>query len=103
MKFYLIAFNVIVPLCFIGCVDKTEENKTMEIEQYTIENIRTQYESQIMAISGVVFIGVGLCNNDKPCLKIGTSVPTENVRSELPKGIFKVDVELEFVGEITGH
>ena len=64
-----------------------------------IENIRIQFESRITGIEGVVGVGTGLCNG-KPCVKIYTSVPTQQVRSKLPVEISEIDVDLEYVGEI---
>jgi hypothetical protein len=71
----------------------------MEFDMQEIENIRVQFESCIMGIEGVVGIGAGLCNG-KPCLKIYTSVPTQQVRSKLPEELSKIEVDLEYAGEI---
>ena len=93
-------FVIVLQLGLIGCANETEEDMIVEIEQQTIENIRIKYESQIMTTEGVVFVGNGLNKNGKPYLKIGTSVPIEDVRSALPDELFKIEVKLEFVGEI---
>lgn len=65
-----------------------------------IEKVRAQYESQLMAISGVVAVSVGLGEDGRPCLKIGTSVPAEEVRKQLPAGLAGTPVEVEFIGNI---
>ncbi|ACN17379.1 hypothetical protein HRM2_43230 [Desulforapulum autotrophicum HRM2] len=64
-----------------------------------IENIRGQFESTIMEIEGVVGVGTGLCN-DKPCLKIYTSVPGQKLRDKLPRELGTIEVDIEYVGEI---
>ena len=71
----------------------------MGSDMQKIENIRVQFEACIMGIEGVEGIGAGLCIG-KPCLKIYTSVPTQQVRSKLPEELGKIDVDLEYVGEI---
>ena len=76
-----------------------KEGWSKESDMQKVENIRVQFESRIMGIEGVVGVGTGLCN-DKPCLKIYTSVPTQQVRSKLPEEIIEIDVDFEYVGEI---
>jgi len=72
----------------------------MEADLQAIENMRAQYESRLMAIKGVVSVSTGIGKTGKPCLKIGTSVPVEQVRTKLPEDLFQVEVELEYLGEI---
>lgn len=72
----------------------------MNSEPENIENLRAQYEDELMRVDGVVSISVGLCG-DRPCLKVGTSEPVEDVRPRLPESLRQHDdVELEFIGEI---
>ncbi|MCD6347249.1 MAG: hypothetical protein J7L96_07505 [Bacteroidales bacterium] len=68
--------------------------------QQEIEGLRIKYESVLMGIKGVVGIGIGLCENGRSCLKIYTSLPTDEVLPLIPKELKKCDIELEFVGEI---
>ncbi len=101
LKYSLIA--LVVLLCLSGLISYTnsvDENKMVEMKQPTIENIRARYEARIMAIPGVVFVGNGISKNGSPCLKIGTSVPVEKIRSQLPEELSKIEVELEYIGEI---
>ena len=72
----------------------------MESDMQAIENVRAQCESAIMTIEGVVSVATGIGKSGKPCLKIGTSLPVEEVRSKLPKELSKIEVELEYIGEI---
>lgn len=65
-----------------------------------IEQARARYESQIMAINGVVAVSVGIGKDGAPCLKIGTAVPAEQVRKQLPAGLAGTPVDVEFVGDI---
>ncbi|MCK5681567.1 hypothetical protein KAI46_12230 [bacterium] len=68
--------------------------------QQEVEGLRIKYESVLMGIKGVVGIGIGLCENGRSCLKIYTSLPTDEVLPLIPKELKKCDIELEFVGEI---
>lgn len=79
----------------------------MEPDLQKIENLRNVYESTILSVSGVESVSVGLCDNDKPCLQIGISVPADQVRSRLPTELLDVDLKLHYIGKIkaqdTGH
>jgi hypothetical protein len=75
-------------------------NGSMDPEMQEIEKIRTAHEMEIMDTDGVVMVSTGLGRDGKPCLKIGTRVPPETVRDKLPKSIFRVCVEIDFVGDI---
>lgn len=65
-----------------------------------IEKIRAQYETEIMAVDGVISVATGLSADGKPCLQIGTSLSPEKVRPRLPAAIFDVDVEVNYLGTI---
>lgn len=69
----------------------------------TIEKIRAQHETDILAVDGVVSVAVGLNAEGEPCLQIGTSLPPEKVRPNLPAAIFSVDVEVVYMGKLEAH
>jgi len=75
----------------------------METNQLTIENLRTKYDSYLMSINGVVSVSTGIGKGGKPCLKIGTSLPTDQVRPKLPEELFQMEIELEYLGEINSQ
>ena len=75
----------------------------METNQLTIENLRTKYDSHLMSINGVVSVSTGMGKSGKPCLKIGTSLPTDQVRPKLPEELFQMEIELEYFGEINSQ
>ncbi len=94
-------FVILGAIIFFGmvrCVSSAEDGNIMD--QETIEKIRVKYEQEIMRINGVVSVSVGLNKDGKKCLKIGTSVPVEQISSKLPEGLSKSLVELEFIGNI---
>lgn len=74
--------------------------ESMDPKLQEIEKVRNAHESQIMGIEGVVMVSTGLGKDGNPCLKIGTRVPPESIRDKLPKAIFRVHVEIDYVGEI---
>jgi len=65
-----------------------------------VENLRLQYESELMNIKGVTAIGTALCKNEEICLKIYTCLPTDQVFPLIPEDLKKHHIELEFIGTI---
>ncbi|MGV8075081.1 MAG: hypothetical protein AB2L11_11060 [Syntrophobacteraceae bacterium] len=66
----------------------------------TIEAMRARMEPRILATNGVVMVSTGIGKGGGYCLKIGTSVPPDEVHSRLPQEIFQVPVEIEYLGKI---
>jgi hypothetical protein len=84
----------------LGCQDSHQKEADMQGSKYSIEQIRTRNEKDILAIPGVVGMGVGICKTGNECLKIYTSVPIDQVQNKLPEEMANIEFELEFVGEI---
>lgn len=81
-------------------VKTTRSREPMESELQKIEALRSRYETELLQIEGVVAVSIGLCGDDRPCLKIGTARPVEQVRSRLPAGLSRDDVVVEYIGDI---
>lgn len=60
-----------------------------------IEEIQEQYESELMAIDGVVGVGIGTCKGD-PCIKVYVENKYPDLEAKIPKQLneFKVDTEV---------
>lgn len=73
----------------------------MTIKSHSIDSIQARYQSQIIAIEGVISVSKGLYRNTNTCLKIGTSLPIEQIYPALPEGIFSTEIEvvLEFIDD----
>ena len=67
---------------------------------HTIEQVREQFESELMSIDGIAFVATGVDNNGAPCLLIGASVPVMEVHGRLPKALDDINVELKYVGDV---
>ncbi len=72
----------------------------MSADFKVIDDMRAKMETKIISTEGVVSVSVGIGKDGRHCLKIGTSVPPDEVRSRLPQEIFQVPVEIEYVGRI---
>ncbi|MEH2309075.1 hypothetical protein [Nostoc sp.] len=61
----------------------------------TIEQVKEQYESDLLRINGVVGVGISECE-DKPCIKVYLENESLNVQKQIPKQLngFKVDTQV---------
>jgi len=72
----------------------------MEDDTQDIDHVINEYGPALLAIEGLESLSLALGKTGKPCLMIGTSKPVEKIRDALPKEIFRVDVEVTYIGKI---
>ncbi|WP_199326327.1 hypothetical protein [Nostoc parmelioides] len=60
-----------------------------------IEQVKEQYESDLLRINGVVGVGISECE-DKPCIKVYLNNESPNLKRQIPKQLdgFKVDTQV---------
>ena len=65
------------------------------VSEPAIERVKEQYESELMAIDGVVGVGISECEG-KPCLEVYLENESPNLRRQIPTQLdgFKVDTEV---------
>lgn len=61
----------------------------------TIEQVKEQYESDLLRINGVVGVGISKCE-EKPCIKVYLENESPNLKKQIPKQLdgFKVDTQV---------
>ncbi|WP_202985832.1 hypothetical protein [Nostoc sp. UIC 10630] len=69
-------------------------SNSLSIRQ-TIEQVKEQYESDLLRINGVVGVGISEYE-DKPCIKVYLENESLNVQKQIPKQLngFKVDTQV---------
>jgi len=72
-------------------------------ERETIEQVRAKFDDEIMATEGIESISTGLNEKGEVCLMLNTSAPVEQVQAKLPKEIFKIPVEITYIGKISAQ
>lgn len=65
----------------------------------TIEQIKEKYESEMMAIAGVVGVGIGQCG-DQACLKVYLEKPSPETEQKIPQQLDGFKVETEILGSV---
>ncbi|MBD2525810.1 hypothetical protein H6G86_26090 [Nostoc sp. FACHB-133] len=60
-----------------------------------MEQVKDQYESDLLSINGVVGVGISKCEN-KPCIKVYLENESPNLKNQIPKQLdgFKVDTQV---------
>lgn len=76
------------------------------VEEIEIEQIKEKYTSELMAIPGVVGVGIGECEGN-PCIKVFLENDSSDLKAKIPAQLdgFKVDIEvtgpIEALGQVT--
>jgi hypothetical protein len=106
----IILVNAIRPLLHITAVlallvstvqaAQTNGLNDMKDKEQAVAAVQAKHDTEIIAIEGVVSVGIGLTKDGEPCLKVGTSGSTEGIREKLPDATKDICVEIEKVGDI---
>ncbi|BAY38136.1 hypothetical protein NIES2111_24810 [Nostoc sp. NIES-2111] len=69
-------------------------SNSLSISQ-TIEQVKEQYEFDLLRIDGVVGVGISECENE-PCIKVYLKNESLNLKKQIPKQLdgFKVDTQV---------
>ena len=63
-------------------------------EKRSIEQVQDAYTDEWMAIPGVEGTGIGLCGG-KPCIKVYSSITTEELQGKIPSTVEGYPVTIE--------
>ncbi len=64
-----------------------------------IEQVFREQHDRIMAVPGVVGMGIGLCGT-RPCIKVYTDNPATSLAPDIPEIVDGYVIEIEFTGPI---
>ena len=96
-------FHMILVAAFLATTTQAAQTNgftNMEDKEQAVAAVQAKHDTEIIAIEGVVSVGIGLTKDGEPCLKIGTSGSTEGIREKLPDATKDICVEIEKVGDI---
>jgi hypothetical protein len=66
----------------------------------SIQEVKQRHEAELMAMPGVVSVGIGRGERGEPVLVIGLDRERRDLRERLPKRLEGYDVRTEIVGPI---
>lgn len=75
------------------------EGEGEEVPARTIKDVLKQHTNDLMAISGVVGTGQGLCDGE-PCIKVFVIKKTQELEEKIPGKLEGYPVKIEETGEI---
>lgn len=78
------------------------EEEGDEMPSRTIEDVLKEHANDLMAISGVVGTGQGLCDG-KPCIKVFLIQKTRELGEKIPKELEGYKVEIEETGTVRAY
>ncbi len=85
-----------LPLIFLASTT-TKNGYTMENDIHTIKH---QHEAKLLALSGVVSVGIGLNQEKQPAIIIGIEREDEELRRQLPTQLDGIPVIVRIVGTV---
>lgn len=69
------------------------------ISKPSIELVKEQHESELMAVKGVVGVGIGECQG-KPCIEVYLANETPNLKKQIPSQLNGFKVNAKVMGNI---
>lgn len=73
--------------------------KDSEVSKPAIELVRQQYESELMAVEGVVGVGIGECQQE-PCIEVYLTKNASKTRQTIPSRLDGFTVKTKVIGRI---
>ncbi|HUX77197.1 MAG TPA: hypothetical protein VMY40_11210 [Anaerolineae bacterium] len=70
-----------------------------EDQRLTIEQAKGQHETELMAIEGVVGVGIGECEGE-PCVKVLLENESSDLKRQIPTQLDGYTVDTEVVGSL---
>ncbi len=96
-------FHMVLVAIFLAATSHTAQTNgldDMKDKEQAVAAVQAKHDTEIIAIEGVVSVGIGLTKDGEPCLKIGTSGSTDGIREKLPDATKDICVEIEKIGDI---
>ena len=87
--------TVILSGLFLTFLGRLLSQKQPWVSQPAIELVKEQHESELMAVKGVVGVGISRCEA-KPCIEVYLANESPNIRKQIPTQLdgFKVDTKV---------
>jgi hypothetical protein len=96
-NYFLTIGAIIAAGTLIGCSQRGASEFEKGAPERTIEQVQQAHTDEWMAIPGVEGTGIGLCD-DKPCIKVFSSIKPEQLRAKIPSNIEGYPVIIEETG-----
>ena len=68
-----------------------------------IKDVKAKYEAQLLQMPGVVSVGIGRDESNRPAIIIGLEGPNPETESKLPESLEGYPVRVRTVGKITAQ
>lgn len=85
-------------LAFIAAVIVSACNSSLPLPR-DIVTVKDRYESELLAISGVVGVGIGECRQT-PCIKVFVEKKDPDMERRIPKHLEGFEVDIQVTGPV---
>ena len=103
MKINKITILALATVAFLGLLVTSLWMRSLQKQpwasQTAIEVVKEQHESELMAVEGVVGIGISRCE-EKPCIEVYLANESPNLRKQIPTRLDRFKVDTKVTGNI---
>ncbi len=68
--------------------------------QTSIQDVKAQHEAELMAMNGVVSVGIGLDDDGNEVIVVGIDADRPSIRAQVPRTVEGYPVRVEVVGRL---
>lgn len=68
--------------------------------QTSIQDVKSQHESELMAVPGVVSVGIGMDDDGNHVIVVGVDRERPEIQTQVPKAVEGYPVRIEIVGKM---
>ncbi len=89
----------IISLTWVAAFATTACGKGTEL-QTSIQDVKAQHEAELMAMPGVVSVGIGLDDQGNHVIVVGVDQDRPEIRAQVPQTVDGYRVRVEVVGKM---
>lgn len=92
-------FTIVLLGLLLGVSWMLLPEKEPRVSKPAIELVKEQHESELMAVEGVVGVGIGECQG-QPCIEVYLADESSNLRPQIPTQLNGYQVSTKVLGKI---
>lgn len=89
----------VISVVLVAALAATACREGAEMES-SIQNVKTQHEAELMAMPGVVSVGIGMDDDGNKVIVVGIDQDRTETRAQVPQTVEGYPVRVEVVGKM---
>ena len=93
------SFKTIVSVLLVAALAATACREGTEM-QTSIQDVKAQHETELMAVPGVVSVGIGMDDDGNKVIVVGVESDQPEIRAQVPQTVDGYPVRVDVVGKM---